>query len=82
MSKQPMRGHMGDADSCKDGDAGAVKSEVFNRFRYKECAQLKPEIDQWILSLLQKLTKDVTEQMDGYQLSQVTGPIGVHRTSQ
>ena len=35
MSKQPMCKHMGDADSCKDGDAGAVKSEVFNRTRYK-----------------------------------------------
>ena len=35
VSKQPMCKHMGDADSCKDGDAGAVKSEVFSRFRYK-----------------------------------------------
>ena len=35
MSKQPMCKHMGDADSCKDGDAGAVKSEVFNRTWYK-----------------------------------------------
>ena len=33
------------------------------------------EIDQWILSQLQKLTQDVTEQMDRYQLAQVTGPI-------
>ena len=36
VSKQPMCNHMGDADSCKDGDAGAVKSEVFNRTRYKQ----------------------------------------------
>ena len=34
MSKQPMCKHMGDPDSCKDGDAGAVKSEVFNRTGY------------------------------------------------
>ena len=34
MSKQPMCKHMGDADSCKNGDAGAVKSEVFNRTWY------------------------------------------------
>ena len=33
MSKQPMC--MGDADGCKDGDAGTVKSEVFNRTWYK-----------------------------------------------
>lgn len=38
-------------------------------------AQPKTEIDQWILSLLQKLTQDVTEQMDKYQLSQVVNPI-------
>ncbi len=36
VSKQPMCKHMGDADSCKDGDDGAVKSEDFNRFRYKK----------------------------------------------
>jgi isoleucyl-tRNA synthetase len=35
----------------------------------------KAEIDQWILSKLQELTKKVTEQMDTYQLSQVTEPI-------
>ena len=35
VSKQPMCKHMGDADSCKDGDAGAVQSEVFNRSRFK-----------------------------------------------
>ena len=34
VSKQPMCEHMGDADSCKDGDAGAVKNEVFNGFGY------------------------------------------------
>jgi hypothetical protein len=34
VSKQPMCEHMGDADSCKDGDAGAVKSEVGNRTGY------------------------------------------------
>ncbi len=37
--------------------------------------QPKAEIDQWILSLLQKLIQDVTNQMDNYQLTQVTGPI-------
>ncbi len=34
MSKQPMCKHMGDADSCKDGDAGAVKSGGSNRTWY------------------------------------------------
>ena len=33
-SKQPMCKHMGDADGCKDGDAGAVKTDLFNRVRY------------------------------------------------
>ncbi len=35
----------------------------------------KAEIDRWILSVLQKLTLDVTTEMDRYQLAQVTGPI-------
>ena len=35
VSKQLMCQHMGDADTCKDGDAGAVKSEVVNQLRYK-----------------------------------------------
>ena len=35
VSSPPMCLHMGDADSCKDGDAGSVKSNVFNRARYK-----------------------------------------------
>ena len=30
VSKQPMCKHMGDADSCEDGDAGVVKSALFN----------------------------------------------------
>ena len=34
VSKQLMCKHMGDADSCKDGDAGAVKSKVVNRTGY------------------------------------------------
>ena len=38
MSKQLMCKHMGDADSCKDGDAGAVTSDVFNRSRYEQIA--------------------------------------------
>jgi hypothetical protein len=44
MSKQPMCKHMGDADSCKDGDDGAVKSGVFNRTWYKT---VLPK-EQWI----------------------------------
>ena len=40
VSKQPMCSHMGDADSCKDGDAGAVKNNVFNRSRYISIARI------------------------------------------
>ncbi len=40
MSKQAMCKHMGDADSCKDGDARAVKSEVLNRVWYNSELQL------------------------------------------
>ena len=50
MSKQPMCKHMGDADSCKDGDAGAVKSEVFTRTGYSSTlrAHLKEGIGKAI----------------------------------
>ncbi len=34
----------------------------------------KEEIDRWILSMLQKLIRDVTEGLDGYQLNQAVEP--------
>jgi hypothetical protein len=34
VRKQAMCKHMADARGCKEGDASAVKSEVFNQFRY------------------------------------------------
>lgn len=35
----------------------------------------RPEIDRWILSVLQSLIEDVNEQMEGYRLYSVIGPI-------
>jgi TolA-binding protein len=55
MSKQPMCKHMGDADSCKDGDAGAVKSEVFNRTWYTSNSFALPEEDKELATIVPKL---------------------------
>jgi isoleucyl-tRNA synthetase len=50
-------------------------AKIYNWHPKKELdAQPKAEIDSWILSMLQKLTKDVSEALDAYQLSQAVGP--------
>ena len=71
VSKQPMCEHMGDADSCKDGDAGAVKSEVFNRFLYNSIGVKigKPALTEGILSSELKLLQTLSE--CGFPLAQI-----------